>query len=444
MQKQTGIINGISMPQGQLTGTRIRDRRLDQGIRQVDLARTAGISPSYLNLIEHNRRRIGGKLINDISRALGIDPALLTDGAESEVLDRLRNAAADNPDAGAEVARTEDLAGRFPGWAALLAAQHQKIAALHARVENLTDRLTHDPQLATSLHDVITSVTAIRATSSILADGGDIDADWQRRFHRNIYEDSQRLAESSRALVGFLDLSGKDSDALRSPQEQLEAWLDGQGFHVAALEDCADGEIVIDGLVKGRDAATVFVMRGYLQGYYADALALPLDDFCRMARDCAYDPAQLADQTGVPLVQVLRRLATLPPEQDHPHMGLALADGAGVMRLIKPIAGFTLPRGGACPLWPLFHALSQIGQPLRQIVDLPGPEALRFECFALARHLRPPGFDRPPLVETVMLVRAALPDAAAKGIPAGITCRICQREGCAARRSASILSEVGG
>ena len=68
------------MPQSQLTGTRIRDRRMDQGMRQADLARAAGISPSYLNLIEHNRRRIGGKLVNDISRVLGIDPTLLTEG----------------------------------------------------------------------------------------------------------------------------------------------------------------------------------------------------------------------------------------------------------------------------------------------------------------------------------------------------------------------------
>lgn len=103
------------MPQGQLTGTRIRDRRMDQGIRQADLARAAGISPSYLNLIEHNRRRIGGKLVNDISRVLGIDPALLTEGVESGVLDGLRGAAADQPASGAELARAEEFAGRFPG-----------------------------------------------------------------------------------------------------------------------------------------------------------------------------------------------------------------------------------------------------------------------------------------------------------------------------------------
>ena len=52
-----------SARRAQLTGNRIRERRLVMGMKQADLAAAAGISPSYLNLIEHNRRRIGGKLL---------------------------------------------------------------------------------------------------------------------------------------------------------------------------------------------------------------------------------------------------------------------------------------------------------------------------------------------------------------------------------------------
>ena len=46
-----------------LTGSRIRERRVMAGQKQADLAKAIGISASYLNLIEHNRRRIGGKLL---------------------------------------------------------------------------------------------------------------------------------------------------------------------------------------------------------------------------------------------------------------------------------------------------------------------------------------------------------------------------------------------
>ena len=56
-----------------LIGSRIREKRIQLRIRQSKLAQTVGISPSYLNLIEHNRRRIGGKLLSDLADTLMID-----------------------------------------------------------------------------------------------------------------------------------------------------------------------------------------------------------------------------------------------------------------------------------------------------------------------------------------------------------------------------------
>jgi transcriptional regulator with XRE-family HTH domain len=77
----------------ELTGTRIRDRRLLVGMKQSALAEAAGISPSYLNLIEHNRRKIGGKLLIGLARALGVEPGVLSDGADATIHDTLRAAA---------------------------------------------------------------------------------------------------------------------------------------------------------------------------------------------------------------------------------------------------------------------------------------------------------------------------------------------------------------
>lgn len=133
------------MTQRRLTGSRIRERRLDAAMRQADLAKAAGISASYLNLIEHNRRRIGGRVLNDLARALGLDPAQLSEGAETALIEDLRGAAATRPGAEAEVDRTEEFAGRFPGWAGLVADQAALIARLEARVKMLTDRMAHDP-----------------------------------------------------------------------------------------------------------------------------------------------------------------------------------------------------------------------------------------------------------------------------------------------------------
>ena len=57
------FFGGKAMSRSTLTGSRIRERRQVLRMKQSDLASHAGISASYLNLIEHNRRRIGGKLL---------------------------------------------------------------------------------------------------------------------------------------------------------------------------------------------------------------------------------------------------------------------------------------------------------------------------------------------------------------------------------------------
>jgi len=113
-----------------LTGARIRRRRLDRGVKQADLARACGISPSYLNLIEHDRRRIGGKLLADIAEALDVTPDRLRVGADAGEIAALRAAAADAPEVPAELDAAEDFAARFPGWAGLVAAQARRIATL--------------------------------------------------------------------------------------------------------------------------------------------------------------------------------------------------------------------------------------------------------------------------------------------------------------------------
>ena len=55
-----------------LIGPRIRDRRRALGITQASLAARVEISPSYLNLIEGNKRNIGGALLRRIADELGL------------------------------------------------------------------------------------------------------------------------------------------------------------------------------------------------------------------------------------------------------------------------------------------------------------------------------------------------------------------------------------
>ena len=63
-----------------ILGPRIRERRREIGVTQADLARQVEISPSYLNLIEHNKRDIGGTLLRKVANALDL-PLDQLDGA---------------------------------------------------------------------------------------------------------------------------------------------------------------------------------------------------------------------------------------------------------------------------------------------------------------------------------------------------------------------------
>ncbi|RVT85304.1 XRE family transcriptional regulator [Rhodobacteraceae bacterium CCMM004] len=430
------------MPKPGLTGSRIRAQRLDRGIRQSALAQTLGISSSYLNLIEHNRRRIGGKLLADVARALDTDVASLTEGAEAGLIEALRAAAAGPDGAGAEIDRVEEFAGRLPGWAGLLAAQTRRISALERAVEVLNDRLTHDPFLSASVHEVLSTVTAIRSTSAILVDDPDLIPEWRARFHRNLHEDSRRLAESSQTLVGYLDAAADADQSATTPQEEVEAWMAARSYRVQELE-AADGtpEAVLDAAQELRPAARVLAAQ-WLSRYRADALALPEPRLAAAISARGHDPLALADATQAPLPLVLRRLAVRREGLNGQPVGLVICDGSGTLTFRKPLADFALPRfSSACPLWPLYQALLKPMVPIRQRLELAGRLRRRFTAYAVAEVRGGGSFDAPLQVEATM---ALIPEASGADVGpvwrVGSSCRICPRPDCAARREPTILS----
>ena len=413
-----------------LTGNRIRAKRMETGLKQAELAQKVGISPAYLNLIEHNKRRIGGKLLLDLARELQVEPSALSEGAEAALVATLRDAASQTD--GVELGQVEDFAGRFPGWAGVMAAQHARIARLEHTVATLTDRLTHDPFLSTSLHEVLSTAAAIRSTASILAGGDAVEPEWQARFQRNLLEDAKRLAEGAGALVSYLDGAGDVESTLSSPQEELETYLAARGYHLPEVE-------------AGQEVAAEGVVAGYLARYRLDAVALPLAAFQAAVAE-GLDPVQLAARFGVDLATVLRRMACLPAVEGQAAVGLVMCDASGTLLFRKPIDGFPMPQfGAACPLWPLYQALLRPQVPIRAVVQQSGRDTPRFLTYAVAQPRVSPGFDGVQIIEAVMLVipenRAG--DLGGGGQPVGTSCRICPRADCAARREVSILAQEG-
>ena len=343
-----------------LVGAQIRRQRLDRGLKQTQLAKACGISPSYLNLIEHNRRPIGGKLMADLAEALQVAPEQLSAGVEPSDLARLRGAAgALRGTVEAEVSRADEFALRFPGWAGLVVAQADRAALLERRLGVMSDRVSQDPVLAASLHNILSTVTAIRSTAGILAGDMPVEPTWQQRFHRNLYEESQRLAHATEELVGELEDGGLDGD-LSSPGELVEAWLGAW----TALSDLEAGGNSASTLIeaartrfKGGEAFDI--AKRLIEQVSSDEAVLPLSIIRDAVEGGVRDPYQLADRFSVRFALMLRRLAALTELG----AGYFQSDSQGTIIFQRPLQGFAVPRYGASRLlWPLYSALETPGR----------------------------------------------------------------------------------
>jgi predicted transcriptional regulator/DNA-binding XRE family transcriptional regulator len=435
------------MARSALTGTRVRERRLRIGMKQADLARSAGISPAYLNLIEHNRRRVGAALLTALADALGIEEAALAEGAESALMEGLREAAAGAAGAETEpeIARIEEFVSRFPGWAELLSARQARVGALERAVEALSERMAHDPFLSASLHEVLSAATSVRSTAAILAESEDIDPVWRERFHGNIFDDSTRLSEAAQALVTFMDTTEAGETGLSSPQEEVEAWLARTDYHLAALERSHPPapEALIAGVPELATGAARTLALGHIARYRADALALPLEPFQRAVTELGADPAALSTRFGAAPSAIFRRLATLP-RTAAPALGMVVCDASGGVTFRRPLPGFALPRHGAgCPLWPLYEVLARPATLVRLPVEMAGRVPQRFVLHAFAETSHPGGYDGPQVITAMMLIQPALTPRSGVERPVGPACRICPRAACVARREPSILIGSG-
>ncbi|NCM96001.1 MAG: helix-turn-helix domain-containing protein [Rhodobacterales bacterium] len=429
-----------------LTGSRVRERRLALGLRQADLARTVAISASYLNLIEHDRRRIGPAVLARLAPALGIDAAALALGPENALIEDLRAAAAVEAGAAAgklraEIERIDEFVARFPGWAEVLAQSYRRGAQLDRAVAALNDRIAHDPHLSQALHEVLSAVSAVRSTAAILAETEDIEPEWRTRFHRNLHGDSERLAAGAEALVAYLDGSDQAAEAgIASPQEEFDAWLAARGWHLAELEAGAGMAGALAELASGAARA---LAGDWVAQAAADVAALPLAPLLAalapLGPEVGPDPAALAGMFGASILAVMRRLATLPGAA----VGLVICDGAGTLTFRKPVPGFMPPRfGAACALWPLYAALGRPMTPITARIATGGRGGQQFRVQAFCQPRYPQGFGGPELREAAMLVWPDPGTAAGAALAVGSTCRICPQAACPARREPSIILSV--
>lgn len=218
-------------------GMRIASRRKSRGQSQVGLAQAVGISASYLNLIERNKREVGGALLKRIAAALALELDELTGESEQRLIQDLEEALADSvlarSEAGQLVAR--DLVASQPAAAAGIVALHRAYQAQTANAEAYATRLRTDPLFSQLLHQVLSGITAVRSAAEILSDVPDLSEAERQRFVAAIRRETVGLGAVAQTLIGQFDQSSSTRRAL-SPVRELDDLIAREQNHFPSLE----------------------------------------------------------------------------------------------------------------------------------------------------------------------------------------------------------------
>ena len=222
-------------------GIQIRRKRLAVGLSQAALARAVGISPTYLNLIENNKRAIGGRLLVRIGERLGLDFAQLSGVAETRSIQAIEELLGDPAMAGIEMdqATIRDFVARFPEAGLALTRLYRLYQDASASIESYLHRLRSDPLLSEMLHQVLNRISAIRSLAEILDKEKDISEQDEQRFVATINSQSQDLTNTARRLVDYFDQTSSLQKPI-SPLFDLDEAIIAHRNHFPVLEAAAD------------------------------------------------------------------------------------------------------------------------------------------------------------------------------------------------------------
>lgn len=207
-------------------GSRIRERRKALGLTQAALAADVGISASYMNLIEANKRQVGGRLLQKLADVLEIERESLGGVAEQRLAEHLREVAAEPLLRELEIPpeSADDLVGRHPEWARALITTYRGLQDQAQIATALSDRLSHDPFLGEAVHDMLTHVAALRSASEIVETVDDLEAGQRARFDEMIAKESRRLADVATGLAAYFDKTSTPTRRL-TPSEEVDDFL---------------------------------------------------------------------------------------------------------------------------------------------------------------------------------------------------------------------------
>lgn len=242
-------------------GQAIRRLRRERGLTQSELAGRAGISTSYLNLIEHNRRPLTEPVGLSLARVMDLDPHELSSGEDARLLAALSETFRDplfrsTAPPVADVAAMSQVP-RSVQNAVLQLYRAYRAARDEARM--LTERLASETLANAPAAELRGLVASIRSFGEILHDHVDLPEAERQRFLGMLVRDAEQLTELLDRLHGGdeandASLGGKAAAlaGLAGPGDASD-FLEGRNNHFPLLEDAANSarrDILGDGAAR--------------------------------------------------------------------------------------------------------------------------------------------------------------------------------------------------
>lgn len=433
-------------------GGRIQRLRRQKKLAQADLAQVLGISPSYLNLIEHNRRRITVPLLLKVASFFGVEAGELAESeeprlagdlmelfgddlfADSDLTNQdIRDLSTSNPAVGRAVIRLFDKyrALRTAGGTSVPTAE----AGYHVATDAVSDFLQERANYFPALEDA-----AERARQDI-DQASDSFEPGLKAYLFNVFGLQWKVASLPGGVARRLDAARGEivtADVLPS-ESGVFAVAQQLGFLSAGPE--------IDRLIAESTlpADAPAIARNALAAYYAAALMMPYEPFIRACKETRYDIERIARRFKASFEQVCHRMTTLQrPGLAGIPLHLVRTDIAGNISKRFSLSGIHIPRhSGACPRWNVYAAFLHPEQINVQISQM--PEGQRYFCIAKSitkgghRHNAPRRYLSVGLgchiaYASEMIYSDGIdvtnPDQA---VPIGVGCRICPRLDCGQR-----------
>jgi transcriptional regulator with XRE-family HTH domain len=299
-------------------GGRIKRLRRLKNVSQAQLAEALEISPSYLNLIEHNRRRITVPLLFRAAGYFGVEPGELAESDDGRLIGDLMELFGDDIFADTDLTNQDirDLAANHPSVG-------RAVLKLFDHVKHLRRPEAHQGEGAETGHNVVSE-----AVSDFLQENGNYFASLEAAAERvrhdidnaadsfeqglriwlfNVFGIETRLASLPNGVMRRLEDGGRVLSIADTLEPESALFVMAQQAALLSAESEIE-RLIETSTMPQPDAAPL--ARNVLASYTAAALIMPYEAFFTACRNSRYDIERLGRRFRASFEQVAHRMTT--------------------------------------------------------------------------------------------------------------------------------------